>query len=54
MGGISQGEAEAMRQELKLSKEEDWICSKLDEAEAAIKTGNEWLSLDDLKSSLGV
>lgn len=30
------------------------LLSKLNEAEEAIKTGDEWLSLDDLKSNLGV
>lgn len=30
------------------------LLSKLNEAEDAIKTGDEWLSLDDLKSNLRV
>lgn len=30
------------------------LLSKLLEADAAIKTGDEWQSLDDLKRSLGV
>ena len=30
------------------------LLSKLDEAEEAIKTGDEWQSLDDLRSSFGV
>jgi antitoxin Phd len=30
------------------------LLSKLNEAEEAIKTGNEWQTLDDLKRNLGV
>ncbi|MDD3268489.1 MAG: type II toxin-antitoxin system prevent-host-death family antitoxin [Syntrophomonadaceae bacterium] len=30
------------------------LLSRLSEAEALIKTGGEWLSLDEVKSSLGV
>lgn len=30
------------------------LLSKLSEAEDAVKTGEEWLSLDEVKSSLGV
>jgi antitoxin Phd len=30
------------------------LLSKLNEAEEAIKTGSEWLTLDDVKKNLGV